>query len=102
MINANREGNYSSFNSGVIVGNVGSNLRRPIIGDYVGFGPGSMAFGNIHIGNNVFVAPNAIVTKDVEPNKVESGVPAKMLKERTLNDNLLYRKFQERITSLES
>lgn len=84
-------GNYCSFNSGCLLGNVGSNTNRPTIGDYVAFGPGAKAFGKITIGSNVFVAPNAIVTKDVESNRVVAGIPARFLKERKLD----YKKYHK-------
>ena len=44
------------------------------------FGPGAKAFGKIIIGNNVFVAPNAVVVKDVPDNTIVGGVPAKIIK----------------------
>ena len=37
-------------------------------------GPGSKAFGEIVIGNNVFIAPNTIVTKDIPDNSTVVGV----------------------------
>ena len=79
LLNIESAGNYCSFNSGVLLGKI-SNGARPCIGDNVIFGPGSKAFGNVSIGNNVFVAPNAVVTKDVPPNCIVGGVPAKIIK----------------------
>lgn len=73
-------GNYCGFNAGVIIGTKDGEANRPTIGDHVAFGPGSMAFGRITIGNNVFVAPNAVVTKDVPDNCIVGGIPAKVLK----------------------
>lgn len=75
-------GHYCGFNAGVLLGNVDSNDNRPILGDYVAFGPGAKAFGKITIGNNVFVAPNAVVTKDVPDNVIVGGIPAKILKDK--------------------
>ncbi len=95
LLNVNKMGNYCSFNSGCLLGNVGSNTNRPTIGDYVAFGPGAKAFGKITIGSNVFVAPNAIVTKDVESNRVVAGIPARFLKERKLEDNVIYKKYHK-------
>lgn len=54
------------------------------MGDYVGFGPGAKAFGKIIIGNNVFVAPNAVVVKDVPDNCIVGGVPAKIIKSKNV------------------
>lgn len=75
-------GNYCGFNAGVIIGTKDGEENRPTIGDHVAFGPGAMAFGKITIGNNVFVAPNAVVSKDVPDNCVVGGIPAKILKYR--------------------
>lgn len=75
-------GHYCGVNAGVLLGNIDSNDNRPILGDYVAFGPGAKAFGKITIGNNVFVAPNADVTKDVPDNVIVGGIPAKILKDK--------------------
>lgn len=80
VLNIERCGIYCGFNYGVLLGNKGSNIARPLIGDYTSFGPGAKAFGKITIGNNVFVAPNAVVTKDVPDRCVVGGVPAKVIK----------------------
>ena len=37
-------------------------------------------WGGVKIGNNVTIAPNAVVVKDVPDNVVVGGVPAKILK----------------------
>lgn len=81
LLNVNKVGNYCGFNSGVLLGDNGENAL-PTVGDYVAFAPGSKAFGAVTIGNNVFVAPNAVVTKDVPDNCIVGGVPAKIIKER--------------------
>lgn len=82
LINAEKVGNYCGFNSGVLIGNNGGQENRPVIGEHVAFGPGAKAFGKIKIGNNVFVAPNAVVVKDVPENCVVGGIPAKILKNK--------------------
>ena len=79
LLNVERVGNYCDFNAGVLIGNNGDN-RKPIIGDHVKFGSGSSAFGNIKIGSHVFVAPGAVVRKDVPDNCVVGGVPARVIK----------------------
>lgn len=81
-IGASKCGNYCGFNAGVLIGTNNGDENRPTIGDHVAFGPGAMAFGKITIGSNVFVAPNAVVTKDVPDNCVVGGIPAKILKYR--------------------
>lgn len=88
-------GNYCGFNAGVLIGTNGGQENRPILGDYVAFGPGAKAFGKIEIGDNVFVAPNAVVTKDVPSNCIVGGIPAKFIKEKKLEDNKTYAKYHK-------
>lgn len=85
LLNIKKCGNYCGFNAGVLLGNIDNQDNRPILGDYVAFGPGAKAFGKITIGNNVFVAPNAVITKDIPDNVVVGGIPAKILKEKATN-----------------
>lgn len=80
LLNIKKAGNYCGFNAGVLIGNKDSQDARPTLGDHVAFAPGAKAFGDIMIGNNVFVAPNAVVTKDVPDNVIVGGIPAKVLK----------------------
>lgn len=81
-IGAIKCGNYCGFNAGVLIGTKDGEDDRPIIGDHVAFGPGAKAFGGLSIGNHVFVAPNAVVTKDVPDNCIVGGIPAKIIKYR--------------------
>ncbi len=69
LLNAKQIGNSCSFDCGTLLGNKDSQDARPTIGDNVFFGPGAKAIGKITIGNNVFVAANAVVVKDVPENK---------------------------------
>lgn len=87
LLNAKSIGNYCGFNSGVLLGNKGKIDAKPICGDFVAFGPGAKALGNISIGSNVFVAANAVVTKDVPSNSIVGGIPAKVIRERTTEEN---------------
>lgn len=82
LLNAEKIGNYCGFNAGVLLGNKDLIGNKPIIGDYVSFGPGSKAIGKINIGTNVLVAPNAVVTKDVPDNVTVGGIPAKVISEK--------------------
>lgn len=84
LLNIEKAGNYCGFNAGVMLGNNGSQEQRPTLGNHVAFGPGAKAFGKISIGDNVFVASNAVVTKDVPGNSIVGGVPAKNIKERRI------------------
>jgi len=80
IINCNTMGNYCSANAGVLVGNNKTWDDRPVIGDNVKLTTGCKVIGGVHIGNNVIVAPNSVVIKDVPDNCVVSGVPAKIIK----------------------
>lgn len=51
-----------------------------MIADNVTITCGVKVFGAIHVGNNVIVGANAVVTKDVPDNCVVGGVPAKELR----------------------
>ncbi len=81
-LNVKKIGNYCGFNAGVLIGNKDSQENRCEIGNHTAFGPGAKAFGKLRIGDNVFVAPNAVVTKDVPDNCIVGGVPAKIIKYR--------------------
>ena len=41
---------------------------------------GCKVFGKIVIGNNVIIAPNAVVVKSVPDNCIIAGIPAKIIK----------------------
>lgn len=77
-----KAGNYCGFNVGTIIGTNRGEDSRPILGDYVAFGPGAKAFGKITIGDNVFIASNTVVTKDVPKNVIVGGIPAKIIKNK--------------------
>lgn len=51
-----------------------------IIGKNVWIGDKAAVLSGVHVGNNVIIAANAVVTKDVPDNCIVGGVPAKILK----------------------
>lgn len=73
-------GRNCNIAQGVTIGqqNRGKNEGYPKIGDEVWIGPNAVLVGNITIGNNVLVAPNAYVNFDVPNNSVVAGNPAKI------------------------
>lgn len=81
ILNVDKVGNYCSFNANVVLGTNGSNLK-PKLGDNVDIGPGAKVFGDITIGNNVFIAANAVVTKAFASNVIIGGVPAKIIRNK--------------------
>lgn len=52
-----------------------------IIGNNVWLGDKVAILAGVHIGNNVIVAANAVVTKDVPSNCIVAGVPARIMKQ---------------------
>ena len=81
LVNAKKVGNYCKMHTGVLMGNtIHSEEEKPTIGNNVGFGPGAKVFGKVTIGDNCFVAANAVVVRDMPANSVIGGVPAKVIK----------------------
>ncbi len=56
-------------------------VKGPIIEDYVGIGAGAIILPGVRIGKGAIVAAGAVVTKDVSPNKLVVGVPARAVKD---------------------
>ena len=82
IVNAISVGNNCTINSGVVIGNKGETNNKAIIGHNGELTIGSKIIGKVVIGDNVIVAPNSVVIKDVPSNTIVSGVPAKFLKNR--------------------
>jgi len=57
----------------------GERKGAPTIGDKVWIGTGSVLTGNIVIGNDVLIAPNAFVNIDVPSNSIALGNPVKII-----------------------
>lgn len=86
IINCKSIGKYCIVNSGVIVGD-NNRGELAIIGDNVDLTVGCKVIGGVKIGNNVTVAPNSVVVKDIPANAVVSGVPAVILKMKIHDQN---------------
>ena len=72
-------GNNCKIYHGVTIG-AGKN-GYPKIGNNVVIFPNSTIVGGITIGDNCIVGANSFVNKDVPPNTVVGGVPARVIKE---------------------
>ncbi len=57
------------------------------IGNNVWIGDKATILGGVSIGDNVIVAANAVVTKDIPSNSVVAGVPARIVKYICKNDS---------------
>jgi hypothetical protein len=59
----------------------GTELDRPVtIGDRVWIGNGALIMPGVTIGDNSVVGARSVVTKDVSPNTLVAGVPAKVIR----------------------
>ena len=67
----------------------GNNSGAPQIEDYVWIGTGAVLVGNIKIGANVMVAPNAYVNFDVPSNSIVIGNPAKVISKTNPTKNYI-------------
>ena len=79
-MNCIKIGENFTVSSGVIIGKKGDNEHRAVIGDNVELAIGAKVIGKVNIGNNVIVAPNSVVIKDVPSDVAVSGVPAVIIK----------------------
>jgi acetyltransferase-like isoleucine patch superfamily enzyme len=60
----------------------GYELSKPImIGNHVWIGKNAMILKGVTIGDNVIIAARAVVTKDIPPNTMVGGVPARVIEE---------------------
>ncbi len=75
-------GNNVNISKGVTVGGSyrGQKKGVPVIGNLVWIGSNAVLVGNIRIGDNVLIAPNAYVNFDVPNNSIVIGNPATIIK----------------------
>lgn len=83
-----RIGDYCTLQPGVVIGHKEEGAGAPQIGNHVTIGSGARIIGNIKIGDDVNIAPNAVVVHDVPSHSIVAGIPARIIKQRTkLNAN---------------
>jgi acetyltransferase-like isoleucine patch superfamily enzyme len=58
-------------------------IRPVVIGDDVWIGEGAMILKGVHIGDRAIVGAGAVVTRDVPPDTVVAGNPARVVKQLT-------------------
>jgi serine O-acetyltransferase len=71
-----RIGSHCRVHPGVTIG--ATKYGSPVIGDNAYIGAGAKITGPVQVGDNVVVAPNAVVIKDVPDNCMVAGVPAEI------------------------
>lgn len=74
-------GEKCNLSQGVTIGIAGRGKNRgaPTLGSRVYVAAGAKIIGGIHIGDDVAVGANAVVTKDVESGVTVGGVPARVI-----------------------
>lgn len=71
----------------------GMQYNLPVrIGKNCWLGAGVTVLPGVTIGDNSIIGANSLVNKDIPPNVVAVGSPAKVLREITEEDNIFYRK----------
>lgn len=81
-----RIGKNCTILPGVVIGNKHFNGDESwvTIGDNCYIGLGAKIFGEVRIGHNVTIGANAVVTKDIPDNAVVAGIPARVIKYKTI------------------
>ncbi len=75
-------GDNCTIYQGATLGGTGKDTgkRHPTLGNNVMVGAGSKVLGPIKIGDNVKIAANAVVLKEIPPNSTAVGIPAKVVR----------------------
>ena len=88
VVNGNaRVGRNARIHSGVNIGE--RNGKAPRIGDDVYISPGAKLFGDITVGDRAIIGANAVVNRDVAPDTVVAGVPARVIESRQTSAEIL-------------
>lgn len=77
-------GKNCHINQNVTIGGRSGKEQLPIIGDNVLIGAGAKVLGPITIGNNVQIGAGAVVIESLPDNVIAAGVPAKIIKYKTV------------------
>lgn len=85
-LNAEKVGSNFVIKNNVTIGNDDQG-NKPVIGDNVIIHVNCVVFGNITIGNNVVIGAGSIVYKDVPPNCVVVGNPARIVRRNGIRVN---------------
>lgn len=75
-------GDNVTLRNNTTIGNAFSGGKSPVICNGVSVGPNSCIIGDITIGENAVIGAGSVVVKDVEPNSIVAGNPARIISER--------------------
>lgn len=69
------------------IGNSKAGGECPVIGDNVNIGANAVIIGKIFVGNNSVIGAGSVVIKDVPPNVVVAGNPAKIVQNLKIEES---------------
>ncbi|PJM79665.1 serine acetyltransferase [Bifidobacterium scaligerum] len=74
-------GSNVNLSPGVVIGQENRGARRgaPVLGNRVWVGANAVIVGAVHIGNDVLIAPNAFVNRDVPDHSIALGNPVRII-----------------------
>jgi serine O-acetyltransferase len=84
-------GDFCNLSPGVTIGqtNRGKSMGTPRIGNRVWIGTNAVIVGNVSIGDNVMIAPNAFVNKSVPSNCIVIGNPATIIPKKDATEGYI-------------
>lgn len=81
LIDCERIGEKVIVRHNTTIGNKNSGSNdKPVIGDNVQVGAGTLIIGDVNVGDNVVIGAGSVVVKDVEANRIVVGNPAHYIK----------------------
>lgn len=78
-----------SLKNKAVQSNASRNLTLPIIGNDVWIGADTIICRNVTIGDGAIIGAGSVVTKNVPPYTIVAGSPAKIIKQRFTNSQIL-------------